>query len=174
MSAKVVVNVRLEGHEHIQRWLNQLGPKLTKAITRKALRAGCKVVAKEVKATAPVDTGELRKAISVRSVKKRRKDWIRFRIHTKDAFYSRFIEYGFWKRPVVYIPAERKFVSVGRNRTSGTDDATWMPPRPFMRQAFERKADESLRVMSQVFRREIEAKWGKTTNVTEGTDGPVT
>lgn len=171
----IAVNVRLEGHEQLQRWLTNLGPKLAKKITRKALREGCKVVAKEVKVTVPVDSGELKKSIAVRVVKKRKKDWIRFRIHTGDAFYARFLEYGFFKRPVRRTEAG-KFISIGRNRDrqgKAVEDATWIPPRPFMRQAFERKQDESLKAITQVFRREIEANFGKTTNVNEGADGLV-
>jgi HK97 gp10 family phage protein len=65
-SAKVVIT----GIKELDRDLEKLGPALSKKVTRKGLRKAAKVLAKEVKAEAPKDTGELSKAVKVKSGKR--------------------------------------------------------------------------------------------------------
>jgi len=83
----------------LNRKLKTLESKVEKKLTRQALRAGARVIAKEAKLRAPVDTGTLRSKIKVWALKRSRtrigvlvgtsaKDY------TGNQFYGAFAEYG--------------------------------------------------------------------------------
>lgn len=83
----------------LNRKLKTLEAKVEKKITRQALRAGAKVIAKEAKARAPVDTGMLRSKIKVWALKRSRKRigvlvGTSAKEYTGDQFYGAFVEYG--------------------------------------------------------------------------------
>jgi len=84
--------------------LKQLESKIEKKIVRQALRAGARVVAKEAKQLAPVDTGELKSKIKVWALKRSRKKigvlvGTSAKEYTGDQFYAAFIEYGTKDQP---------------------------------------------------------------------------
>jgi len=84
--------------------LKQLESKIEKKIIRQALRAGAKVIAKEAKQLAPVDTGELKSKIKVWALKRSRKKigvlvGTSAKEYTGDQFYAAFVEYGTKDQP---------------------------------------------------------------------------
>jgi len=118
--------------------LKQLESKLEKKIIRQALRAGAKVVAKEAKQLAPVDTGELKSKIKVWALKRSRKKigvlvGTSAKEYTGDQFYAAFIEYG-------------------------TKD---MPAKPFLGPAAEAKGPEAATVVEKTLAEGIERETNK-------------
>jgi Bacteriophage HK97-gp10, putative tail-component len=65
--------VVVTGIRRIDRRLHTLLPRIQKKVVRQGIRAGLKVIAAEVRATAPVDTGEMKAHVKVRAVKGRKR-----------------------------------------------------------------------------------------------------
>ena len=88
----------------LNRKLKTLESKIEKKLTRQALRAGAKIIAKEAKLRAPVDTGELKSKIKVWALKRSRKKigvlvGTSAKEYTGDQFYASFLEWGTSKMP---------------------------------------------------------------------------
>lgn len=100
----------------LNRKLKTLESKIEKKITRQALRAGAKIVVKEAKLRAPVDSGELKSKIKVWALKRSRRRigvlvGTSATMYTGDQFYGAFVEYGTSKmaaRPWLAPAAEAK------------------------------------------------------------------
>lgn len=71
-TSKSGIDISLFGDKQLKRNFDDLSTKLQKKYTRKALREGAKIVANTWKATVPVDTGDYRAGIKVRSMKRSR------------------------------------------------------------------------------------------------------
>lgn len=113
MTAKIT----LTGDKELINKLYKLEAKIGKKIGRKALRAGAKIIAKEVKASAPVaEKGLIPPAVKVKAGKRsRRKIQVNAQIGDKDwtgsTFYAAFVEFGTSKMPPLHFTekaAERK------------------------------------------------------------------
>lgn len=101
--------------------LKDLDKKVARQIVRKEVREGLKPVAEAVKARAPVgETGELQKNVKVRAAKGRKRGDIALEVRVGegdfqgDQYYAAFVEYGTSK----------------------------MDAKPFMRPAYDEKADD--------------------------------
>lgn len=137
--------VRIEGLKELGRAIEQLDTKIQKRILRSATAAGARVIAKEAKANAPEDTGNLKKNIRTKNIKPDKLGkqesvvGVRVKGKTKDsAFYWRFVEFGTAK----------------------------MPAKPFLRPAFESKKVEAAQKMKDQLNKRITAeaeKIGRTT-----------
>lgn len=117
----------------LNRKLKTLESKIEKKITRQALRAGAKVIAKEAKLRAPIDEGGLKRRIKVWALKRSRKRigvlvGTSAKEYTGDQFYGAFVEYGTSK----------------------------MPARPWLAPAAEAKGDEAARIVEQKIAEGIE------------------
>jgi len=96
-----IARVSLSGAKEVRLALAKLETKAARKLASKALRAGAKIVQAHAKATAPAQTGALKRAIKVRAGKNRKTyrsiivgpgaKWF-----TGDEFYAGFIEFG-WK-----------------------------------------------------------------------------
>jgi len=122
----------------LNRKLKTLESKVEKKLTRQALRAGAKIIAKEAKLRAPVDTGELKSKIKVWALKRSRKRigvlvGTSAKEYTGDQFYAAFVEYG-------------------------TKD---MPAKPFMGPAAEAKGPEAAAVVGKTLADGIEREIAK-------------
>jgi len=122
----------------LNRKLKTLESKIEKKITRQALRAGAKIIAKEAKLRAPVDTGELKSKIKVWALKRSRKRigvlvGTSAKEYTGDQFYAAFVEYG-------------------------TKD---MPAKPFLGPAAEAKGPEAAAVVGKTLADGIEREIAK-------------
>ena len=137
----VTGSIKLIGGKELDRKLKALPRKVAKKILRQALRAGAKIILAQAKANAPVATGQLKKSLKVRAMKRTRKGTVGFKVQTKagdfkgDEFYGSFLEYGFrrGKRPGKGAEYTREIV----------------PAQPFMRPAFDSKKDEAVAVISK-------------------------
>lgn len=103
------MGMKVEGADKVIRKLKNLENKVQNKITRKALRAGAKVIQKAEKAKAPVDSGRLKRSIKVRAMK-RKKGRIGVNVIMRASdfsgvkFYGNFVIFGF-KRGEKQIPA---------------------------------------------------------------------
>ena len=118
--------------------LKTLESKIEKKLTRQALRAGAKIIAKEAKLRAPVDTGELKSKIKVWALRRSRKRigvlvGTSAKEYTGDQFYAAFVEYG-------------------------TKD---MPAKPFLGPAAEAKGPEAAAVVGKTLADGIEREIAK-------------
>lgn len=119
---------------------------LRREVLKKAIRAGGMVIAEEARRRAPMDTGYLREQINVYK-RRAKKGSIRYDVDIGDAYYGYFIELGFLKQPVVVMKGGR-LISIKAPKEKRTQIA----PRPFMRPAFESRAAEARRVITQYVR----------------------
>lgn len=139
------VTIDLSGDAALLAELSALPGKLQRKAFRTASRRAGKIYAEAAKARAPVDTGQLRRSIKVRALKRSRtavgvtvgtskKDY------TGDQFYAAFIEYGH---------------KLGKRKRGGnagdSDNRKQVPAKPFMRPAFDASAAQ----LQQVFISEI-------------------
>lgn len=121
----------ITGVAEIDRKLKGLVPKLQKKALRQSIRAGLKIVQREVKAQAPVDTGLMKSKVKVRATKSKRKNNIGAEVRIgsdeglvktskggKRAFYPAVVEFG----------------------------SARVPANPFMRRAYESKGEEARQI----------------------------
>ena len=94
--------ISIEGDKKLQKKLSKMLPAAAKKAVRKGTRDGCKIIAKEAKSRAPVETGQLKRSIKVRAIKANRKS-VGCRVvcqfknkegETQAVFYAPFVEFG--------------------------------------------------------------------------------
>ena len=148
------------GLPELGRALDLIPVAVGKRIIRRAVRSGARVFWRQIKDTAPRDTGELQSQVTIRITTVKDQSigaLVGIRYRGKVARYSRrpgkvpstedpgvyaiFLEYG---RP-----------GVGRPGYRGTGH-THQAAQPFMRPAFDTKKDEALRVVAEELERGIE------------------
>lgn len=108
-----MADVKVKGLRELQRFLEQLPPKLEANVMRGALRAGANLVAADAKARVPVKTGRLRESIRVstrrsngtvfasvkvgdRRARKKvsQRNGGGVRVQYENPFYAHFVEFG--------------------------------------------------------------------------------
>lgn len=93
----------LSGIKEIEKALKDLEAKVSKKITRQALRKGTKIFAKQVKDDTPVDSGTLKKQVKVKAGKRSRTNLsVNVETSSPDAFYGAFQELGTSKTPATH------------------------------------------------------------------------
>lgn len=183
--------VRIDGLAELQRNLEELPAKIEQNVMRGALRAGATEIADEARRLVPVNSGQLRESIrvSVRPMPGGRiiatvKAGGRFKVYTagkaiKGApyrtsregggidyhapFYAHFVEFGtarHWIRP-----KNRKSLFIAGLLREAVDHPG-ARAKPFMRPAFDGKAQAALEAMAQYIRnrlpREIKKYGGRS------------
>jgi HK97 gp10 family phage protein len=147
--AAVTDEIRIEGLSELRDTLiNKLPEALRGRATQGALAKAAAPIIRAARALAPVDTGVLRRAIysfrnrqSTRTYESRLISVRRGKRHAKtnrDAFYWKFVEFGHLTRRTKEGPP------------------TFVPPRPFMRPAFEAQKLNALRIFQEQLRVQIE------------------
>ena len=136
-------------------------------VLQKALAAGAKPIVEAAKALAPVKTGTLRKAIysfrdkesrpgyEIRNIRPRQGK--RFAKKGEDAYYWKFVEFGHR----VGKRGGGKLKKIGK----GANAIAVVPPKPFMRPAFESQKGAALVAITEALKVEIDiaaqkASWG--------------
>ena len=99
------VEGKWEGMDETKKMLDSLGTKFARSATRKALRAGAKIVQRALIAAAPVDSGTTKAAIKVRAGKRSRSKisvlCLISSLLFKRPFYAGFANYGhIWSRRI--------------------------------------------------------------------------
>lgn len=109
-AGKLVV---ITGIKELDKRLKTLEPRVQKKVLRQAMRAGLKILAAEVKAQVPVDTGATKSQVKVRAVKRRKRGTIELEVQIvatdqlkrtssktgQTVFYPAIVEYGSPGRP---------------------------------------------------------------------------
>ena len=145
------VMITLEGAEKLERALAVMEAKVAKKITKKAMRAGAKVILRAAKARAPVDTGQMKKALTVRAARQRKRGEASFNLSFDTKKYPDL------------VTTSETFQGVGQARGSkrffypaiveyGTST---QPAKPFMRPVFDSQKAAALRVIMGQFRKGI-------------------
>jgi HK97 gp10 family phage protein len=118
------LDVHIDGLKEIEKVMQNLGPALAKREASGAVASGARVIRREIRANVPVgdkkvkrskDYGKLRDNIRITRRKFARFS-VEYAIHTGDAFWARFLEFGTVK----------------------------MPPQPFFTSAFDRSKNAAV------------------------------
>jgi HK97 gp10 family phage protein len=120
--------------DQINRRLREVPKKLGDKAVKKGLREGEKVIQKEAKKNAPRKTGQTKKAIKVKALRKRKDSYaVDLQIgkgdYKGDQFYASFQEFG-------WHAGKRK---LGDNRK-------WIEGKHFMERAYQSKSDQAAEV----------------------------
>lgn len=150
-------SIHIDGFEAIAKKLQELPQKLEKNILRSALNAGAKVYADELKATVPKDSGDLKRTIRVSSRIRKDKKGIesvaKVGDRDKGVFYAHMVEFGTnahainaKRAPNLSFKIGGKWIKTKQVLHTGTS------ARPFIRTAYDNKADEAVQAISSKIR----------------------
>jgi len=155
----------LTGDKELLRLFKELPGKVERKVLRQALRAGAKPIRAAAGYRAPQDTGFGHAHIKVLAAKKMKRGMVGIVVTTGEggsaenqgkAFYMSFIEHGWMKAPWIRLHNGR-FVSFGKTAASSEGMTyTYMPPRPFMRPAYEATKDEAAKIVETQLREGVE------------------
>jgi HK97 gp10 family phage protein len=107
-----IPRVKISGLQHVKKALSELAPKVEKKVIRDAIRTAAKPILAEIKNLVPVgETGDLKKSLKIRVVKKKKKGTIAFLIgssakgfRNSEQYYGAFLELGTRKqKPLGFI-----------------------------------------------------------------------
>jgi HK97 gp10 family phage protein len=129
----VRMNIEIKGAKELEKKLLSFEPKIGRKIVRNALRKAAKIILIAAKANCPVVTGDLKKSLRVRAMKKKKHrygvmvatsaGWFKGK-----TFYGAFVEYG----------------------------TSRMPAKPFMRPAFDSEKGKAEMVLKSELKKGIE------------------
>lgn len=149
MASTKMIDISILGDKALTRSFNKLAYKTQRKFTRKALRAGAKVVQQEYKARVPVDSGALKRGIKVRAGQRSRK-YLRINIITPERDKLGISADDKW-----YYPAVIEYGGVKK-------DGTVIPAQAPGRKALEAKEDEAIRTIGRTLWQQIKAEAVKT------------
>lgn len=140
------IEMIVTGDERINRALKKISGKEAKGLMRKSMRPALKPVLQEAKSNAPSDTGQLKKNIKIKAMKRSRSSFgMRVSMgrpgqkdNTGKAFYGAFLELG----------TQDRATQSGANR--GT-----IKRRDFIRNAYKTKQDHAYRIYRTLVTRGI-------------------
>jgi HK97 gp10 family phage protein len=127
------VDVKLDDRE-LQKALKRLELKLGKKVTMSAMRAGARVIKGRMAETVPVESGRLKKSLKIRQ--RQTLEGVEVSVGTSFP-YAHLVEFGTQPHKVN-----------GRQHPGAS-------PRPFMRSAFNEKADEAVATIKSKLRKSV-------------------
>lgn len=146
------VTFELRGGAELDKLLEELPKRVATRLGRNAVNAGARVIAAEARRRAPVETGDLKKAIRVRS--KRSRLPITLRLNSVEATagvggregpLAHIIEFGTAPHRIVASPGKVLRFEVGGDvRFAKAVQHPGAAPKPFLRPAAESKAGAAL------------------------------
>jgi len=152
--------VQIKGAADLQRFLDQLPANVEKNIVRGALRAGAKVTADAVKASAPEKTGELKKSVRVTAGVRAGRVTSRVVIGDKKAWYLHILEGG--AKPHIIKPkikGGKKALSFGE-KIYAIVHHPGIKARPFFVQAVDSSAQQASSKVIAYIRNRLKTKHG--------------
>lgn len=171
-------NVKVKGLADLQKFLDQLSPKLESNIMRSALRKGCQVIAAEAKQLCPVDHGDLRDSIRASARLKNGTVIGSVKAGNAKAWYWRFVEYGTaahwikvkeeakpWRltrrgvktysTSTLNRMAKRGSLIIGGSFVGQSVEHPGAKATPFMRPALDGKAAEALQAVGEQIKKRL-------------------
>lgn len=151
--AEATIALNWTNAAEVRRIVDALPAKIEKRVWRKACRAAAKVILPRARANAPKQTGQLRKALRVRALKRSRV-YVGARVtvgadkwYTGDTFYAAFVEFGhkIGKRPSKNIIK------------SGRDKRQEVPGKHYLEKAGEQSASAAVATFVRVAEQELKA-----------------
>lgn len=134
----------LTGDKKLNRKLKKLANKEAKKVVREAQRPALKPLLQEARDNAPVKSGELKKNIKIRAIKRSRKGFGTKvsssdgnNLNSGDAFYGAFLELGVKRKGGSFGSRLLRVVGVGKHR---------IKPRKYMRNASDKKRKHVMRL----------------------------
>ena len=156
-------DVTVLGMEEILKKLKKLPERVQKNVLTGAIRASAKPIVKEAKRLVPTDSGTLKKSIGVRKRRSKNKNIIRFSIaplSKKDGYYGRFIEFGTYAK--LDHPMKRpRMGKLGERRAKIVANGGGIPAHPFMRPAFEKEGENTIKAAKEYMNKRIDKEIAK-------------
>ncbi len=148
----VQVRLKIEGGKELAKALEELPEKMQRKILRPAMFQAAAVVLSEARIQAPRKTGLLSSTLTAK-VSLSRKGELKGTVRTKagdyqgKTFYGSFQEYG-WR-----AGSRKKYgISHKKGARSSTDLRPKVDANPFMRRAFDRTANQSVQIFTDMVR----------------------
>jgi len=156
------VSFVVTGFKGLDRALAGLKSARAKSLHRRALRLGMKEVLAEARATIPSQSGNWRKNLALRAMRRSRKRLGVVLVNKPDAYYGSFVEMG-WKTAASRIPnrvsdAALRMAGYFVKSTKQTAKQTKVKGRWYMRTAARRAEPAALRIYLAELRRLIDAE----------------
>jgi len=142
-----MTDIQITGLSDLMKTLDELPAKLEANIVRGGLRAGCKVIADEAKALAPVHTGELRSSVRVSARIKAAQGLVTASVvvGSKKAWYAHLVEFG--TAAHLIRGNFKKDLSFG-GVVRGAVEHPGAKPNPFVRVAMDSKQEQAVQAMA--------------------------
>lgn len=177
-----MANVTVSGLVELQTFMDQLAPKLERNVMRGALRAGINVIKAQAKATCPVgppsETGRKRYKLYAGALR----DSIRSGVYAKggrvtaylrvggkvkktgaDVWYAHLIEYTGAVPHTIKAPVGKALTVGAGIKTVVEVDHPGMKPRPFLRPAFDGRAQAAVVAAAEYMKKRLATKHGLDT-----------
>lgn len=146
---------RFKGGRELDAVLRTLPAKIERNIMRSALRQGANVIRKEAQATVPVDSGDLRKSIKVRTRSLRGQ--VTATVQTRD-FKAHWIEFG--TEPHEITPRKPEGALAFGDQVVKSVQHPGTKAQPFMRPAADSKVNEAIVAVGEQIRKRLSTKHG--------------
>lgn len=155
-----MADFEIKGMAELHKALQELPVNIERNVLRGGLRAAGKVIADAARAQAPVHDGDLKKSIRVSMRTRSKAGWVNANVKAGDkvAYYAHMVEFGtarHWIRP-----KNRKslfFAGLARQAV----EHPGARPRPFMRPAFDAKAQIAIETMADYIRARLPRELAK-------------
>lgn len=146
------IDQNITGGAELQAALSSLPAKIEKNIMRAAVRAGAAVLRAEARLNVPVATGALKKSIKISAKATRGQINVKVTAGGKGARHAQLVEYG--TRPHEIKPDGAAALAVG-GAVVGAVMHPGAQPKPFMRPAFDAKAQEAIAAVAAKIRERL-------------------
>lgn len=175
------IGIKIKGLAEMDQALTAFPTRVQRAMLGKSLRAAAKVVQAAARANVPVETGTLRRALAVRSLKRNgtaskmgvgirsiKRSFANSSANRRQgragkvylvpaAYYGRYLEFGAKRHPIV----ARGKVLAGNGRIFGKKvNHPGVTPRPFLKPALERNTTQVLQTFGDTLNRLIQQSYG--------------
>ena len=152
--------VHVKGLAELQKFLDQLTPKLEANVMRGALRAGMKPVQTDAKAHAATASGQLRDGLKISTRIKGGRVYARLRATGKHSYLANWIEYGTAAHEIRPKNGKSLFIAGVFGTLVNHPGAR---PKPFMRPALDARAQDAVIATAEYIKKRLATKEGLDT-----------
>jgi len=154
--------IHVKGLADLQRFLDQLTPKIEKNILRGALRAGAKVVLPDAQRRIHNVSGELAKGLKIGTRTKGNTVYSSVKVKGRHAFVGYFLEFT-GAAPHLIKPRKAKSLFIA-GLFGQVVDHPGFKPRPFMRPALDAQAQNAVVAVGNYIKDRLATKQGLDTS----------